>query len=98
MCKVILTLALCIIIASSQCNGFRILGLFHVGAYSHFSFGKPLLQALSESGHDVTVVSMFPDPSTNYTDIPLEGMISTSTWDISVSRSVQLQKKTTYSI
>ena len=98
MCKAFLTLAMCMIIASSQCHGYRILGLFHVGAYSHFSFAKPLVRALSESGHDVTVVSMFPDPSTNYTDIPLEGKISTSTWDISVSRIDSAAKKATYSI
>lgn len=61
-------------------RSYKILGLFpHPGA-SHFQFFEPVLKGLAAAGHEVTVVSHFPNanPPANYTDIPLEGMKSLS--------------------
>lgn len=59
----------------SNSSSLRILGLFpHPGA-SHFNFFHPIMLGLAEIGHDVTVVSHFPDsraPS-NYKDLIIGG-------------------------
>nr|AEW43139.1 UDP-glycosyltransferase UGT46A3 [Helicoverpa armigera] len=54
----------------------RILGLFPHTGKSHQMVFDPLLKALAERGHDVTVVSFFPikDPPANYTTVSLEGI------------------------
>ncbi|XP_070496887.1 UDP-glucosyltransferase 2-like [Chironomus tepperi] len=51
-------------------NGHRILGLFPHPGYSHFKFFQPIMMALADAGHDVTVVSQFPnkEPHENYKD------------------------------
>lgn len=51
--------------------GLRILGIFpHLGA-SHFRFFSPIMKRLAEIGHQVTVVSHFPEsnPHPNYKDL-----------------------------
>lgn len=59
--------------APSPSNGYRILGLFPFPAISHNNFFHPIGRALVEAGHNVTMVSYFPDknPPENYTDIVL---------------------------
>lgn len=54
----------------------RVLAVFPYNGYSHFNMVKPLMAALSERGHDVTVISPFPrrndnvsDGSGRYTDV-----------------------------
>lgn len=56
-------------------NGHRILGLFPFPGVSHFQFFHPVMKALAEAGHDVTVVSHFPikEPIENYRDEALTG-------------------------
>ncbi|XP_068632423.1 UDP-glycosyltransferase UGT5-like isoform X4 [Battus philenor] len=55
----------------------RILGLLPYIGSSHFMVFKPLLLALAERGHQVTVVSFFPiqNPPPNYTDVSLIGSV-----------------------
>lgn len=56
-------------------NGLRILGIFpHLGA-SHFRFFQPIMKRLAEVGHQVTVISPFPEknPLQNYKDLALTG-------------------------
>lgn len=53
--------------------GLRILGIFpHLGA-SHFRFFHPIMKRLAETGHQVTVISHFPEknPHPNYKDLSL---------------------------
>ncbi|GJQ84146.1 putative PPIases [Trypoxylus dichotomus] len=52
----------------------RILGIFHMPSYSHFVLGETLLKELARRGHEITVISSFPqkEPVGNYTDIPLK--------------------------
>lgn len=80
MCKSKLTTLLAAVVAAlfliDSSNGLRILGLFpHPGA-SHFQFFHPVMRGLAEVGHDVTVVSHFPDknPPKNYKNLPLSGL------------------------
>lgn len=60
----------------TSCSGYRILGLFPHPGVSHFHFFHPIMRELAEAGHNVTVVSHFPDAraSKNYKDLPLTGM------------------------
>lgn len=67
-------LLLCSLIAgSSPVGALNILGLFIHPAISHFKFFQPLMRRLAEIGHNVDVVSPFPDaqPPKGYTDYTL---------------------------
>ncbi|EDV54743.1 uncharacterized protein Dere_GG21135 [Drosophila erecta] len=54
----------------------KVLGLFPHPGVSHFHFFHPIMKGLAEAGHDVSVVSHFPDkhPVAHYKDFPLTGM------------------------
>ena len=56
-------------------NGLRVLGIFPHPAVSHFNAFRPILKGLADAGHDVTVLSHFPDKRSeglNYHDIVLD--------------------------
>lgn len=57
---------------TSDCH--RILGLFPHPAISHFRAFQPLLKELAVKGHEVVVVSHFPEknPPENYRDLVLD--------------------------
>ena len=44
-----------------QVQAYRVLGVLHTEAPSHFITGSALMEGLAEAGHDVTVISPFPD-------------------------------------
>lgn len=50
---------------------YKILGIFPYFEQDHFEFFEPLMKALAKKGHDVTVISHFPqeEPLPNYTDV-----------------------------
>ncbi|XP_004533721.1 UDP-glucuronosyltransferase 2B19 [Ceratitis capitata] len=54
----------------------KILGLFPHPGISHFHFFHPIMRGLAEKGHDVTVISHFPDksPPARYKDLPLTNL------------------------
>jgi glucuronosyltransferase len=56
------------------CNGARVLGLFPLSSPSHAAVNHALVKELARRGHQVTVVSPFPQkiPIANYTDIATE--------------------------
>lgn len=58
-------------------NTYRILGIFPTMAKSHYITGSALMKGLAASGHDITVISPFPQsiPLKNYRDIPTEGIL-----------------------
>lgn len=62
----------CIIVTT---NSYKILGLFPHPGKSHFDVFESLMKGLSKKGHEVTVLSHFPQksPFPNYTDISLQG-------------------------
>jgi glucuronosyltransferase len=55
-------------------DGARILGMFPFPARSHLIVHKALMFELAKRGHEITMVSAFPEnkPISNYTDIPLK--------------------------
>ncbi|XP_059619400.1 UDP-glycosyltransferase UGT5-like [Phlebotomus argentipes] len=46
-------------------SSFRILGLFPHAGESHYQIFQPIMKALVEAGHEVTVLSHFPERSNN---------------------------------
>lgn len=62
-------------ISSSLVNCYEILGLFPHAGRSHFNAFEPLLKKLASKGHNVTVISHFPqkNPLVSYNDVSLEG-------------------------
>ncbi|XP_058820278.1 UDP-glycosyltransferase UGT5-like [Topomyia yanbarensis] len=69
----------CVAVLTFTCGhvqSYKILGLFPHPAISHFHFFEPVLKGLAAAGHEVTVVSHFPNakPPPNYIDLPLTGM------------------------
>jgi glucuronosyltransferase len=52
-------------------HGAKILGIFPLPGKSHFTVSSALLKELANKGHQVTVLSPFPEksPIPNYTDI-----------------------------
>ncbi|PSN55487.1 hypothetical protein C0J52_02571 [Blattella germanica] len=56
-------------------SGYKILGVFPHVAKSHFVMAEELMKGLAARGHEVTVISHFPQkkPIPNYTDISLVG-------------------------
>lgn len=68
-------------------NAYKILGLFPHPATSHFNVFQPILRGLADAGHEVTVVSHFPDanPSKNYKDLVLPGETLTNAISLQVS-------------
>lgn len=65
-----------LLLATGPTWSYKILGLFPHPGLSHFHFFEPILKGLAAAGHEVTVVSYFPNPNPppNYHDLPLEGM------------------------
>jgi glucuronosyltransferase len=62
-------------------HGARILGLFPIPSKSHFTVSSALVKELANRGHQVTVLSPFPEksPTPNYTDIVI-GRITRETF------------------
>lgn len=86
--------ALCAITFIDLTEPLNILGLFPHPGISHSHFFRPIMRALAEKGHDVTVVSHFPDsaPHQNYKDLPLtKTQPLTNTGNLSVSSRITQQ-------
>ncbi|XP_065368553.1 uncharacterized protein LOC135961001 [Calliphora vicina] len=58
-------------------ESYKFLGVLHTGAKSHFIVGSALMKALAQKGHEVYVISPFPQKQhiKNYHDVPLESMM-----------------------
>lgn len=70
------SLLLLSIILQFSCNSvsaYKYLAVLPTYARSHFSVGSSLMKALAEKGHEVYVISPYPQkhPIENYHDIPL---------------------------
>lgn len=63
---------------TKNAEGYRILGLFPHPGLSHFHFFHPIMRSLAEAGHEVTVVSSFPneEPIENYKDEAMTDEVS----------------------
>lgn len=69
----IIHILLFIVLGSRTSESYRILGLFPHPAISHFRAFEPLLVELASLGHEVVVVSHFPEKNApeNYRDLVL---------------------------
>lgn len=65
-----------LVLLLSVSDGFKILGIFPTSAPSHFITGSALMKGLAANGHEVTVISPFPQakPLKNYRDVTIDGM------------------------
>ncbi|XP_063241503.1 UDP-glucosyltransferase 2-like [Bacillus rossius redtenbacheri] len=72
--RLLLALVACASLAA-ETDGARILGVFHYNGKSHFMVFESLMKALAARGHQVDVLSHFPQktPVPNYTDIDVSG-------------------------
>lgn len=71
----LLGILLTITVVFNEVSSLKILGIFPYQGKSHFFVFEPYLHQLVRRGHDVTVISYFPQkqPIQNYTDISLAG-------------------------
>lgn len=72
----------CLLIAVFLCNagsseGYKILGIFPTMAKSHYITGGALMKGLAAAGHEVSVISAFPQekPLQNFRDIKALGIV-----------------------
>lgn len=67
-----------LLLSIATAYSYKILGVFHTSAPSHYMIGGSLMKALAEKGHDVTVISPFPQktPLKNFRDIDVQGIQS----------------------
>lgn len=58
-------------------EGAKILGIFHMTAYSHYQLGDRILKELAERGHEVTVITPFAEkePTKNFKTVVLTGLV-----------------------
>lgn len=77
----------------SKSSSLHILGLFPHPGVSHFHFFHPIMVGLAEKGHNVTVVSHFPDANapSNYKDLVIGGQDNlTNSVDLAVCVTIIL--------
>lgn len=74
LCSVVLFGLVALWAPSSE--GARILGVWPMEAPSHFFLGNRLFKELAARGHEVTMISAFPQktPVKNYRDIALKNI------------------------
>lgn len=72
----IATLLQLLLIYSEYGSAYKILGIFPSMSKSHFIVGHALMRGLADAGHEVTVLSPYPQnkPVKNYRDIDVQGI------------------------
>lgn len=73
-CKALFLAVLCVLCVDC----YKILGVFHPAAKSHYIVGNALMKGLAEAGHQVTILTAFKEknPIKNYEEIFLEHSLS----------------------
>lgn len=69
--------ALTILAGFIHVDGFKVLGVLPFGSNSHFAIGHAIMTNLIKAGHEVTVISMYPQkkPVENYRDINVKDIL-----------------------
>lgn len=64
-------------LAISSGSGIKILGIFPTSGNSHFFVGQGIMKSLHSAGHEITMLSPFPQkkPMENWTDIDIPGVL-----------------------
>ncbi|XP_061392908.1 uncharacterized protein LOC133328353 [Musca vetustissima] len=75
--QILLQLFIAIACISNSIHGYKFLGVLHFSSKSHFIVGSALLKGLAQKGHEVTVISPFPQkkPPPNYYDVPTPSVL-----------------------
>ncbi|XP_012215174.1 UDP-glucosyltransferase 2 [Linepithema humile] len=75
--KVLLSVLLAILACDQVVNGYRILGVFPLNGKSHWVMMEELMKGLARRGHQVDVVTHFPQktPIPNMREISLKGSV-----------------------
>lgn len=63
----------------SFASSYKILGIFPFGSKSHYAIGEATMRALSEAGHEVTMISVFEPKQKlkNYRQIKIDDLAKT---------------------
>lgn len=74
--KKLLPVILLLLVYIGVSESYKILGIFHTHSKSHYIAGGALMKGLAEKGHDVTVISPFPQdkPLPNFQDVTVLGI------------------------
>lgn len=77
MKSIILLCVLLLVSNANPINGYKILGIFPTMSPSHYITGGALMKGLAANGHEVTVISTFPQkkPLQNFRDITTNGLL-----------------------
>jgi glucuronosyltransferase len=68
-------------------DGFKVLGILPFGSTSHFAIGHGIIKSLHKAGHEVTVISPYPQkkPLDNYRDISIKEVLDAHAEGVSIS-------------
>jgi hypothetical protein len=98
----VLVLLFGLLLLHNGVHGARILGVFPVGAPSHYILGNSLLKGLAEKGHDVTMVSPFaeknPPKNGSYRDIVLSGFAEEHERSLKEMNLFEMEKKNFFTV
>lgn len=74
--KKFLSVISCLLLLVGLSESYKVLGIFHTFSKSHYIAGGALMKGLAAKGHDVTVISPFPQdkPVPNYHDVTVLGI------------------------
>lgn len=91
----VLQITLGLPILMENCNGAEILAIVSSNSKSHFIVMEPLFKELAARGHNVTVISSFPQtrPLANYNDIDISYANPSVTGNISFSSIIHIHKQ-----
>lgn len=69
--KMLRKIIILLLLSTSCCKGLKIFGSLSFGTHSHFAIGDAILKTLWKAGHEITVMSPFPQKVAmkNYRDI-----------------------------
>lgn len=78
-------LLVCLSYLCSTSESARILGVFPIGGISHYAPAQAVLKALADQGHDVTVITSYPQkpPVDNFRDIDVSEVVGVATNSLS---------------
>ena len=91
--KVFLVLSLFNFTYFKFASGYKILGICPTSSRSHFNMLETLMKGLATKGHQVDVVSHYPQkkPYNNYKDLSLYGSIPDSKNNVTLASSTDLK-------
>lgn len=73
----LLSVTVYLLVNVAENESIKILGVFHTSAESHYIAGGALMKGLAEKGHNVTVISAFPQDKQlkNFHDVTVPSLV-----------------------